>query len=90
MAMANPENIFSDDVRHHLSFIQGVITRMNSNSFSMKGWMVAIVSALLAVYAAGLPSDTIHAAATALFLYFGAEPLLYQLERIKKKYGLMR
>ena len=46
--------------------------------------------ALLAVYAAGLPSDTIHAAATALFLYFGAEPLLYQLERIKKKYGLMR
>ena len=50
--MANPENVFSDDVRHHLSFIQGVITRMNSNSFSMKGWMVAIVSALLAVYAA--------------------------------------
>ena len=46
--------------------------------------------ALLAVYAAGLPSDTIHAAATALFLYFGAEPLSYQLERIKKKYGLMR
>ena len=50
--MANPANVFSDDVRQHLSFIQGVITRMNSNSFSMKGWMVAIVSALLAVYAA--------------------------------------
>jgi len=35
----------------HLEFIQDVITRMNSNSFQMKGWMVAIVSALLAVYA---------------------------------------
>lgn len=45
-------NNFNDDVRQHLSFIQGVITRMNSNSFSMKGWMVAIVSALLAVFAA--------------------------------------
>ncbi len=42
---------FTEDVRQHLSFIQGVITRMNSNSFSMKGWMVAIVSALAAIYA---------------------------------------
>ena len=45
------QNKFTDDVRQHLSFIQGVITRMNSNSFSMKGWMVAIVSALAAIYA---------------------------------------
>lgn len=45
------ESKYSEDVRQHLSFIQGVITRMNSNSFSMKGWMVAIVSALAAVYA---------------------------------------
>lgn len=45
------ERKFSEDVLQHLSFIQGVITRMNSNSFSMKGWMVAIVSAFAAVYA---------------------------------------
>ena len=45
------ESKYSEDVRQHLSFIQSVITRMNSNSFSMKGWMVAIVSALAAVYA---------------------------------------
>jgi hypothetical protein len=42
---------FSDEEVKHLEFIQGVITRMNSNSFQMKGWMVAIVSALLAIYA---------------------------------------
>ncbi len=35
----------------HLEFIQDVITRMNTNSFQMKGWMVAIVSAILAIYA---------------------------------------
>ena len=50
------ENKYSEDVCQHLSFIQGVITRMNSNSFSMKGWMVAIVSALCAVYASNADS----------------------------------
>jgi hypothetical protein len=35
----------------HLEFIQDVITRMNTNSFQMKGWMVAIVSAILAIFA---------------------------------------
>lgn len=37
-----PHSKYSEDVRHHLSFIQDVITQMNSNSFSMKGWMVAV------------------------------------------------
>ena len=34
----------------HLEFVQGVITRMNTNSFSMKGWMITIVAAFLAVF----------------------------------------
>ena len=54
------DNKYSDDARQHLSFIQGVITRMNSNSFSMKGWMVAIVSALCAVFAADSNSETAY------------------------------
>ena len=36
----------------HLSFIQSNIARMNHCSFQMKGWMVTIVSALLALYVA--------------------------------------
>ncbi len=32
----------------HLEFIQNVITRMNSNSFFIKGWTVTLVSALFA------------------------------------------
>ena len=39
-----------DEVKH-LEFIQAVITRMNSNSFQIKGWSITIVSALLAIYA---------------------------------------
>ena len=35
----------------HLEFIQDTITRMNQNSFQIKGWMITIVSALLALYA---------------------------------------
>ena len=40
-----PENI------KHLEFIQNVITRMNTNSFQIKGWSIVVVSALLAIYA---------------------------------------
>lgn len=35
----------------HLEFIQNVITRMNTNSFQIKGWSIAIASALMAFYA---------------------------------------
>jgi len=35
----------------HLEFIQNVITRMNTNSFLIKGWMVTLVSALFALAA---------------------------------------
>jgi len=41
----------SDEKLKHLEFIQNVITRMNTNSFQIKGWSIVIVSALLAIYA---------------------------------------
>lgn len=43
-------NMNEDKVKH-LEMIQGIITRMNQNSFMLKGWMITIVSALLAIYA---------------------------------------
>lgn len=36
----------------HLEFIQNVITRMNTNSFQIKGWNITIVSAILAIFVA--------------------------------------
>jgi hypothetical protein len=35
----------------HLEFIQSIITRMNTNSFQIKGMSVTITAALLALYA---------------------------------------
>jgi len=35
----------------HLEFLQNIITRMNTNSFMIKGWSVTLVSALFALAA---------------------------------------
>ena len=39
----------NEKVIKHLEFIQNVITRMNSNSFLIKGWTITLVSALFAL-----------------------------------------
>ena len=44
---------------------------------------------LLTYYVSGFPMDCIHAAATCLFLWVAAEPILEKLDRIKVKYGLV-
>ena len=41
-----------EEKRQHLEFIQNAITRMNTNSFQIKGIAITIVSALMAIYAA--------------------------------------
>ena len=51
----------------HLKFIQGVVTRMASNSFLLKGWSVTLVAALFAL-AAG--------AAQVLFVYLAYFPAI--------------
>lgn len=44
---------------------------------------------IMTYFVSGFPFDCVHAAATAVFLWFGAEPILEKLERIKVKYGLL-
>ena len=44
---------------------------------------------LFTYYLSGFPMDCVHAAATWLFLWFAAEPMLEKLDRIKVKYGLV-
>ena len=50
MLCAKGEKMLPETIKH-LEFIQNVITRMNTNSFQIKGWSIVIVSALLAIYA---------------------------------------
>lgn len=42
---------FEEDDRLYLQFLQNNVSRMNSNSAQAKGWCIAIVAALLAIYA---------------------------------------
>lgn len=44
---------------------------------------------LITYYLTGFPMDLIHSSATFIFLWFGAEPLLEKLDRIKIKYGII-
>lgn len=48
----------TDDQRQHLAFIQDVITRMNSNSFSLKGLTITITTALVAFFVGNYNKDT--------------------------------
>lgn len=43
----------------HLEFIQGVITRLNTNSFQVKGWAVTIIVGVLALFASTKKIDFI-------------------------------
>ena len=68
-------------------FIYGGI--MNPSAMIMSGTPIT-PGALLSVYALGLPIDAVHAIATAIFLSVGAIPIITKLERIKRKYDLIR
>ena len=70
----------------HLDFIQSVITRMNTNSFQIKGMTITIVSALLAVYASTskLPFLMIGIIPTFLFWFLDA----YYLQQERKFRGV--
>lgn len=41
----------SNEELKHLEFVQSVIARMNTNSFQLKEWTIAVVTALMAIYA---------------------------------------
>ena len=60
------------------------------NSASALMWAGEIRRETILTYCiSGFPMDGIHAAATWIFLWFAAEPMLEKLDRIKIKYGLV-
>lgn len=50
--------MFDDTTFKHLEFIQANIARMNQCSFQIKGWATTVITALLALYAASISSET--------------------------------
>lgn len=76
----------------HLEFIQLNISRMNQNSFQMKGWAIAIISALLAIYAATISESGIG---NKMFIFIAIIPALlfwfldsYYLQQERKFCGI--
>ncbi|MCQ3937801.1 MAG: hypothetical protein DPW18_12235 [Chloroflexi bacterium] len=72
---------FTPDEIKHLEFIQDVVSRTNSNSFQMKGWMVAIVSALLAIFADRQNDLYVLVALIPTFIFWGLDAYYLQQER---------
>jgi len=70
----------------HLEFIQNRITRMNTNSFQIKGMTITIVSALLAIYASGKNPDFIIITIFPLILFWFLDT--YYLTQERKFRGL--
>ncbi len=62
---------------------------MNPASALIWGSETLNLKILLGYYISGFPMDAVHAASTVLFLWFGAQPMLEKLDRIKVKYGLV-
>jgi hypothetical protein len=75
------DNKICDDNRKHLEFIQNIITRMNTNSFQIKGMTVTIVSALLAVYAATNNVSFIFIAVVPTIIFWCLDSYYLQQER---------
>ena len=75
-----------EEKRQHLEFIQNIITRMNTNSFQIKGLAVTIVTALMAIYAS---------TPKVIFIFLGIPPALlfwfldsYYLQQERKFRGV--
>jgi hypothetical protein len=70
----------------HLEFIQGVINRLSTNSFLLKGWSVVLVSALFALSANSSNVRFIMLAYIPAIIFWGLDGYFLSLERIYRKH----
>lgn len=65
----------------HREFVQSVITRMNANSFQIKGLMITLVAAFLGIYASNSNSTFIIIPLPIVLLFWFLDAYYLQLER---------
>lgn len=70
----------------HLEFTQGVINRLSTNSFLLKGWSVVLVSALFALAASGSNVRFIMLAYIPAVVFWGLDGYFLALERAYRKH----
>ncbi len=69
----------------HLGFIQGVINRMGSNSFMIKGWCVALIAAIFALSADNANSSFSYLALFPLVIFWGLDTFFLRQEKMYRK-----
>jgi hypothetical protein len=71
-----------DQKLKHLELIQGVINRLSTNSFQLKGWSGALVSALFALAAPQSRADFVYLAYVPAFVFWGLDGYFLWQERL--------
>lgn len=74
------QNITDAKIKH-LEMIQSIITRMNSNSFVIKGWVITIVSAVLALLATTNNKSFVFITGLPILVFWVLDSMYLQTER---------
>ncbi len=82
----------ADEQKHkHLELIQGVINRLSTNSFLLKGWSVVLVSALFALSAPDSRVAFVYLAYIPAIIFWGLDGFfLWQEQLFRKLYDRAR
>lgn len=76
----------ADERKHkHLELIQGVINRLSTNSFLLKGWSVVLVSALFALSAADSRPAFVFLAYIPATVFWGLDGFFLWQEKLYRK-----
>ncbi len=75
----------------HLEMIQGVVNRLSTNSFLLKGWSVVLVSALFALSVGGSNPAFIFLAYIPAFVFWGLDGyFLWEERKFRALYDSVR
>lgn len=75
----------------HLEMIQGIINRLSTNSFLLKGWSVVLVSALFALSAADSATAFVFLAYIPAIVFWGLDGyFLWEERKYRKLYDRVR
>lgn len=72
---------FDEQKIKHLDFMQGIISRLNGNSFVIKGWAITIVSAVLALLASTDNKSFIYITMLPILVFWVLDSFYLQSER---------
>lgn len=71
-----------EDKRKHLELVQGVINRMASNSFMLKGWAVTLVAGIFALAGKGTDKLYFLVAYVPIIIFWGLDAYYLLQERL--------